>query len=660
MSAPTYALADKLVAWLRGFDMGDDAVKLEECEALAEEEDGLSAWGWCLYGVLLWRAGRHAEAAQPFRAAAERGESPLTCRLLAALSALRGGEAEAALAELDALIASGEQDDDVGPLRLQVARGHALRALERADEAAQAYVAASEHDATRAEPWSELGRLQLARGDAAAAIEALAKALELDGDDHVTAFLLAALRAQAGEVEGALGALEAALHWETSYKARAREDARFAALLGSERFEALTAPPPPPDLSWLDRFPSLAALLAQAEALGLTFLSEEEAVKGGEALVDTFTGNYTLGMLWNDALFEACGQAAQGKLRVADAPTIWHRNGYEIAGGLYLDPEAPDTLHFLPGPNVPPAFFHELAPTPEAVSALLAHYYPAKRRGTTELSRHVRLFMGYSEQLQVVHPYSGTLVPIDFHEMDRHLVFSPFLDALCWGTAFKEDPWPERIPPQPGYGIKIGNASRDMRRQLEGGNCRFTRRALFSRSLVGYELHQSNLWVWDIRYDPNPFPELIERLNAIIGTALPTDLPFDVCGAMLGFDFMPASELEGTLAELDDPQSVPAYLRVIAALRHSEPEVLGLLRRYLHDEDIDVRASVANLCLRYDWLGLLEDLAVLEPDPELEAQLLSVLEQGIAPPEYTELGEPVGYWESQDAYDDDEYEEDGE
>ena len=46
-----------------------------------------------------------------------------------------------------------------------------------------------------------------------------------------------------------------------------------------------------------------------------------------------------------------------------------------------------------------------------AVSALLAHYYPARRVPRAALARHARLFMGYSNQLQVVHPYSGTLTP---------------------------------------------------------------------------------------------------------------------------------------------------------------------------------------------------------------------------------------------------------
>ncbi|MCB9742520.1 MAG: hypothetical protein H6740_07975 [Alphaproteobacteria bacterium] len=651
---PSFRLTHALVARLRGFDLGDDEAELERCAAL-EEEDELSPWGDCYYGVLLWRAGRFADAQVRFERSLERGESAAMTGLLAAVAQARAGEPEAGVARLEALLAEGAEDEDVTPLNLHVALANVARLAGQLDKAEAAFASAAALE-ERADIQAEWALLQLERGEVERAIASLESALVLDDGDHASAWELAATRATAGALEPALDALEKAVYWLDSYKERAREDERFAALRGQARFEALTAPPAPPDLGWLERFPALAALAhdPDAAALGLRFLGEAEAQEGGQKLLEEFTGNYTLGMLWNDALFAACGEAARGKLRVADTPSVWHRNGFDVTGGLYLDPAEPERLYFLPGPSVPPVFFHEVAPTVEALSALLGHYYPSRRVPRASLSQHARLFMGYSQQLQVVHPYSGSLVPIDFHELDRHLVFSPFLDSMQWGTAFDDDPWPDRIPPQPGYGIKIGNRSREMRRQAEGGNCRFTRRSLFSRAQVGYELHGPNLWVWDIRYNPNPFPELIERLNALLGFRMPTDLPFDVAGALLGFDFMRAEDLEEGLAQAAEPGQVAAYLDVIAALRHSDPELLPLVRRYLRHEDSDLRASLANLCLRYDWLGLLEDMAVLEPDPGLAEQMLRVVIEGIAPPRFTDLGEPEGYW---DAQGEDDYEE---
>ncbi|MCC6554447.1 MAG: hypothetical protein IT372_15825 [Polyangiaceae bacterium] len=653
-TGPSFAAAIQILDRLRGFDLGDDAQQLEECERLAVIDD-LTDAGWQLLGVLRYRAAAWGGAAEAFERAGRSEELATKGRFLAACARLRGGDAEGALAALDALADEAPEDDDISMREVQIARGDALWALGRAGEAEEAYADALEREAS-AELWLDLARLRAGEGRREAALEAIDRALEVDSSLHAALYARAALRAEAGDAAGALSALDEAIGWDRAYAARAREDTRFAGMRGDPELARRIAPPAPKDLGWLDRFAKLAALRDDAAlaAAGVSWCAEEEAREGGEALAERYAGNWQLGALGNDAIWDACGELSRGKLLVARCPAVQNRNGSEARGELYVDPARPEEILFAPSSEVPPVLWIPVAAEAGALRDALAELYPSRRVPRLELPRVSRAFMGYLRELGVPSPYSGQMEQAGPHELDRHFAFSPYVDALVWGTAAADDPWPERIPPQPGYQIKLVGMSRRVRAQREGGICGFTRRTLFSRSQITIELHQRALYVWEIRYRPSRHACVIERFNERFGLRFPTDLPLDVVGVLVGFELAEAEWLEARLGEQTDAGAVAAYLRVIAAVRHSDLGVLRLLRRHLDHESPVVRGTIANLCMEYGWESLLEDVGMKEQDAELRALIDRVLDVGIAAPQFDDMGEPVGL------YSEDEDEEGGE
>ncbi|MCB9763962.1 MAG: tetratricopeptide repeat protein [Alphaproteobacteria bacterium] len=638
---PSFSAIEHHIALARGLDLDDDAQELTRCEALGED-DQLTDVGWQYLGVLRWRAGRFAEAAAAFERAASGEDGGVKDRLFAAYSHLRAGAPEVALAGFDALL--DDADDEASPAAVHRARGDALWTLGRLQDAEAAYMQSATEDPDRAGIWTELARLQETLGDLPAALKAVDLSLKRNDGDTDVKFLKAALLALHGEADAAVTLLEEAISWSDEHKAAARVDPRFEALRGDARFEALTAPPPAPDLSWIDGWPGLAALRDSPALQDLRFVDRAEADKGGADIREHYAGNWHLGFLWSPALWEGCQARVANLTMLAECPSVWHRNGFDVHGVLFVDLDQPEQLWFAPSTSMPATLWTPVAASAEAVRAVLDTIYPARRVPVGDLPLRRRAFMGYLEHMAVPNPYSGTMVQADFHELDRYFVFSPVLDAHLWGSAFPDDPWPDRIPPQPGWGIKIGAQSRKVRRQLEDGVCRFTRRALFSRAQVSYELHRGRFYVWEVRYRPNPHPEVIEQLNALLGTTFPTDLPADVVGAILGFDWAEADDLEVALDAQTEPGTVMAYLDVIAALRHDDAGMIERLRPLIDDPALNL--GIANICLAYNWESLLEDIGLTLPPGDARDQVTQILAQGIAPPQYDELGEPVGFWES--------------
>jgi hypothetical protein len=165
--------------------------------------------------------------------------------------------------------------------------------------------------------------------------------------------------------------------------------------------------------------------------------------------------------------------------------------------------------------------------------------------------------------------------------------------------------------------------------------------------------------VWHIRYRRSPYPATIERFNQNCGTNYPTDLPADVVAGIVGFDWITAEQAQATLAEVE-PEVVPAYLNVIAAIRSNDLEVTTLLADYATRADSGeaTRAAVANLCLEYGWRPLLEQLALVEPDEHMRGQMLAALARPFPETTFSEMGEPMNFYGGGDDDEDDDDDED--
>lgn len=661
---PTFFAAKQLTERLRGFDLDDDPDQLSHCEGLAKADE-LSDAGFQFLGVLRYRSQRFEDAAKAFQRASEAPALAITGLFLMACAQMRAGHAQEALATLDALLENEEleNDKDLPVSSVHFARGDALWLQERWEECEQAYRAGLNAE-TLAEAWLDMARLYERTAKSKDALKAVKKAIEADENLAEAHYLRAALLAQKREIPGALEALDKAFSLDAKAKERVLGDARFDAIQKDARFQEKTAKPAPPDLGWLKAFEALFAMRADAKLaeIGIAFVSEEESREGGLALAEHYANTWHLGILWTDELWKACQALSQGKRLLARGPKSRDLNGSETESQVYFDPETPDRLWFAPSFEVPPIFWISLPARADALYEAIAEFFPVRRIPRLALPRTCRAFMGYQSQLVVPNPYSGELEHAGPHELDRHFAFSPFADSFVWGSAEPDDPWPERIPPQAGYSIKIVSFSRKMRAQRKGATARFTRRTLFSRSHLAVEIHRGGLYVWEIRYRPSRHTAVMEQFNRQFGTSYPIDLPFDVIGALMGFDFALPEWLEERLEQQSDPGQIAAYLQVIAAVRHCDLSVTDLLQKYAGHEALQVRAAIVNIAIQYNWEFLLENIGINESSPELLQFIDQVLSDGIAPQQFNELGEPIegdedGEEEDGDDEDDEEFDE---
>lgn len=400
---------------------------------------------------------------------------------------------------------------------------------------------------------------------------------------------------------------------------------------------------------WLDRYPLLAALRADARlsALGLRWLdSHDEALADQQARISTYNSDtLTMGVLWIGDLWEASGEDARQRLLVAHGPASIRLGAVALNGGLYVDARVPDRLFYTPNGEIPPPLWVEVAPDTGQLAALLAEYHPPAPPARSMLSAHRRAFAGRLFQLQVPSPYSGQMEHAGPHELNRFLVFSPFIESRAWGSAYADNPWPaEPIPP-----IQEGLLGRRMLRQAEGAVCTITRRTLFSRTHVALELHRVGRYVWDLRYRPSAFPSTLQRFNQRFGCMFDQDLPIDAVGAMLGFGYLQTPELLRRIAEHEDsqiPDGVAYWLENLLALEHNNLEITELLRPYLRSDSRTIKAALVNRCIEYHWRFLIEDMAFHETDPELVAFFDRRLAAGFGPPPVNDFGEPNDLWDS--------------
>ena len=191
----------------------------------------------------------------------------------------------------------------------------------------------------------------------------------------------------------------------------------------------------------------------------------------------------------------------------------------------------------------------------------------------------------------------------------------------------------EEIPAQPGVTLKLAERQAQVAQQARGHVWSLTRRTRHSRSYLTIEVHHGDLFVAEVRYRPSPHTGVVEAMNAHFGCDYPPDMPVDAVAALLGFQFDGSADLETELSRTLDPEQLAALLYVLSALRHDDLGALPLWRRYLDHPDPEVRSAIVDVAVAYNYEVLLEEMSLRESDPDLRAEIETLLDQGIPLPE---------------------------
>jgi len=310
---------------------------------------------------------------------------------------------------------------------------------------------------------------------------------------------------------------------------------------------------------------------------------------------------------------------------VASGPQYTGRGmGIETGAVWYVDSRDPSQLLFAPSPAYPTFLHVPGGTTADEMAGVLRGFFPLPRPNRLTLPKVARGFMGYLEHLGVPSPYTGQVEGIDGLTLDRYFTMNLYAEAGSWGSAYYDDPYPEEFR-RPIEMIGIG---REAMKQADSVPS-MTWRTAHTGSYVTFEAHHGELLVGEVRYRPNTYPEVVERLNAAFGSYFPTDLPVDVIGTLLGFDFQTIDMLERELDEETDLGDKLGQLHIAVALAYGDLDALARLRPYFHDDNGSYRSQAMNFLLPYNYEWLLEELVLTEPAEQLRNQLDRMLDRGI-------------------------------
>lgn len=625
---------DAVTAELRGFDLGDDDELLGELvRRRAQTTKSMGFADWMLLGVLMHRVGADEEALSCFEEASAMDQHAALPRYLEAQLFLDRGQADEAEALLDLAEEHNEHDPALPPAELVHARGSVALARGRTEDALSYYAAALRLDGSRCPRWLDLANLCRALGHTSDALEAAQQAALVDPDYEPAFYCLACAAAEAGVDDAAVDALRTSLrlaperrhglHDDPAFE-RLRSHATFAALVRDEHAGST-------DLRWLETFPPWLQAMRHDRALleqGVQWIGEDESRARSEQLETLYAEGGPPGVSHTDATLRWARNQAKRARFVARGPASVRRDGTLEPSWLVVDEDDPARVFVALCDAYPPFLWLDAGSTPTSVHDTLADYFPSPSRDRRSLAGRARGFMGYRGRFGVESP-TGELVPADELGLDHHFALCPFLEPGSWGSAYADDPWPERVPEQPNSIPHFERRQRETNRQADGLVWTRTRRSRHSRSYLGFELHHDDILILDVRYHPSRHTSVVDRLNQHFGSDYPRDMPVDVIAALLGFGFDGAKDLQSTLEITSEPQSIAGLLSLLSALRHSDISMFHLFRRYMDHPDAVVRTTLWNVFATYNYESLLEEALLLEQDPETEQELRKLLDEGI-------------------------------
>lgn len=650
------------MAEIRGFDLGDDRELLARLDARVSQ--GLSADELLLRGVLLYRAGRPEEAVACLEQAAEQGAGRSRAFYLKSCMLREADRMGEALEALEEAQESARRDGLVSAADLVHAAGLLDWSMGNQADALTAVEQGLALDDTSAARWLHRGRLLLELGRLDEAARAFDRALLEEQDLDLAMVDRAALEARRGKAETAADWLTKAIRLDPGHRLRAASDPRFASVRSHPAFvELLPHTRAPEQLAWLDALaPWMSALRRdpELEPLGLEWLDEPDS----ERILRDLLAEHErgpLGTMHTEATLRRSRELLATRRAVARGPGSRTRERVEEPCLLFVDALRPqDGLWLALSASYPPFLWLRVEPRSRGLRRALTEMFPPSRpalgsdpsdtlRPSDLVSRsprridmphRARGFLGYRARFFVPSPYTGGLEPATLLELDRHLSMNPFVESASWGSAYEDDPWPDEIPDQPGLTLKLAERQAQVAQQARGHVWSTTRRTRHSRSYLAIEVHHGDIFVAEVRYRPSPHVGVVEAMNAHFGCDYPTDMPVDAVAALLGFQFDGAADLEAELGRATDPEQLAGLLYVLSALRHDEPGALPLWRSHLGHPSVEVRSAIVDIAVAYNYEALLEEMSVREPDPELRAEIETLLDEGIPVPDDDPWAEP--------------------
>ncbi|MCP2328276.1 hypothetical protein HDA40_006783 [Hamadaea flava] len=387
-----------------------------------------------------------------------------------------------------------------------------------------------------------------------------------------------------------------------------------AQVLGRKAAGRLVADPP----AWL----TALRLDPAVEALGVTW-HDDESITRESAEADERPSDWGL---HTQATMQHIRLNRPHLVPVARGPQYTGRGlGIESDAVWYVDGRDPRQLLFAPSAAYPTFLHVPGGTTADQMAEALRGFFPAERPTRVTLPKVARGFLGYAERLGVPSPYTGQVEGIDGLTLDRYFTMNLYAEAGSWGSAYYDDPYPEEF----GRPIEMIGIGREAQKQADGVPS-MTWRTAHSGSYVTFEAHYGEMLVGEVRYRPSTYPEVVEALNAYFGSYFPTDLPVDVIGALLGFDFQTIDMLERELDVETDLGDKLGQLHIAVALAHGDVDALARLRPYFHDDNGSYRSQAMNFLLPYNYEWMLEELVLTEPEEQLTRQLNQILDRGIS------------------------------
>jgi hypothetical protein len=343
------------------------------------------------------------------------------------------------------------------------------------------------------------------------------------------------------------------------------------------------------------------------------FTPEESEAKRAELVRWYESGDARVRHHLPDAAFTAARSQVARFLPLGEGPTASDRAGNKTRCWLLMDKQSRDELRVALSPVHPPFLWLTAGQTATSLKEALAPYFPSFVPAEEKLERTLRGFLG-----------TGATHKIDLMQLHTRYAHSAFLDGTAWGSAHKKDPLQSDMLLK---GPEGEEQARRYREQAPEGPPSFSFRTLFSKSILRAEAFANvadgvNVFIGELRYQPAKQAELIRKLNSLLGTKYPEELPVDLAGALLGLPFDTADVIRPALQQQTDPAKISFGLICLDCLAPDDATAEKDLRPSAAHEDGSVRQLVANLALRRRLKGLLAEMTEKEQHPEFKQQLV--------------------------------------